>query len=333
MRLHGGWRAGAGGERGHFAIWAEASFVTVPETSLPAGKGPRQHPRQVSLEALADALTAMGFPGVSGRGAALPASKVVLRFPVISGAPLPAVENPPVLDGRRRPRKLIPHVVQVLRVDIAPAVEILGAFPPALPDDVELGPDMAYWARACRMVLHLLARQRFAPGMEHTGDGARAVWSPVIDDPRDCEKLSALIESMPRGCRAFACESGPEPPAKTILEGFLGAATDTCIRRWLAGNPVEAPLGEAGLPLSQWWGALQRSDGGVGISAAQAEQLDTALRSWLRPLAWSRTLTPIRTCVRLEEPFPPAGTPEGHAWAPSPEERCWSLRYLLQPMF
>ena len=332
VRLHGGWRSATGeGETGRFAFWGEGEPAAAPPDAAAGAGRPRQYPRQVSLERLADVLTAMGLPGLSGRGSALPASKIVLSFPEVAGAPLPAVASP-VIDGRRRPRRLTPCMVQVLAADLPSVVDALGAFPLVLPDDVELGPDLDFWAKACRVALHLLARQRFAPGIERRGNRFEARWTPVLDDPGDCEKIAACIDSMPPGCLAFAAPDGhpPGPGARPLFEDFLKATVDACVRHWLAVSPVEASIGNEGLQLGSLWKGLSRPDSVVGVSAAQGEQLAHAVESWMRPLSWSRTVTPVRTCLRLEEPFPPEGF--AGAWAPAPGERCWTLRYLLQPL-
>jgi len=334
VRLHGGWQFPAGeGETGRFEFWGEGEPAAVPPDEAAGASKPRQYPRQISLERLADVLTAMGLPGLAGRGSALPASKIVLSFPESAGAPLPAVASP-VADGRKRPRKLTRCMVQVLAADLPSVVEALGAFPLVLPENVEPGPDLDFWAKACRVTLHLLARQRFAPAIGRRGDRFAARWTPVLDDPGDCEKVAACIDSMPPGCLAFASQDGrpPGPGARPLVEDFLGAAVDACVRRWLAGSDIALSIGNEGLQLGAWWKGLTGPGSALGVSAAQGEQLAHAVESWMRPLSWSRTVTPVRTCLRLEEPLPPEGLAGPGAWAPGPADKCWTLRYLLQPL-
>jgi len=339
LRLHGGWRPGSvKNEQGHFSFWGELSEVParveVPEEKQLPRTGPQPHPAQASLEELGDAMTSWGLPGVSGRGAQLPAAKVVLTLPIIGRLPVPAVERPVLSDGRKRPRKTEDWTVQVLHSDLASAVEALGAIAPTPPEGIELGPDLVYWSKACGLVLHLLARQRFAPALiqlEGPEGSVEGHWVPVLDDPKDCERISALITSMPPGCEAFSSETDAPTSPKEIIKGFLQAATDACVRKWLVAtidDKIETDTGPAG----DWFGSLLRKDPSVKVSKAQGEHLLLGITAWMRPLEWAGSVSSLRTCIRLEEPLVPPTVPGQKPWAPGPKDKCWTLRYLVQAL-
>ena len=217
-------------------------------------------------------------------------------------------------------------------MDLSRLVEFLGAEPLALPEGMEPGPDIEYWARASRFVLNLLARQRFAPHVESSGEVCRARWFPVLDDPQDAARIGALIESMPPGCRAFGATKQGNAQAGKLVEVFLREAVDALVREWTKGRIPDPGFGSAALPLASWWEGLTHPGGAMAISAAQAEHLGHALDSWLRPLTWAQTISPIRTCLRLEEPRPPATWSGDKPWVPSPKERSWNLSFHLQSL-
>lgn len=333
MRLHGGWqRVDPATGAGRFALWAESPYERFRREDIPPSKSGLPHPQQVRLEDLAGRLAGVVPDGLLPPERPLPASKVILPLPVSGGSPLPAISTPVLADGRKRSRRLSPWVVQVLPLDLARTVEFLGAEPLRLPEGCEPGPDIEYWARASRLVLSLLARQRFAPRATVAQGECRAGWFPVLDDPADAGRISALIESMPRGCMAFGGALKEEGGAAPLLAGFLQEAVDACVRAWIREAPPSGALDSSGLKLDAWWQGLTSLRPEVKVSPAQAEHLDHALRSWLRPLTWATSVSTVRTCLRLEEPRPPEGWPGGTPWVPARKERCWGLTFLLQPL-
>ncbi len=349
FRLHGGWRRRSGvGATGSFAIWGESPVERFWLEEIPPAPSDRPHPSQMRLEEVAARLAGtplgLGIPSAHR----LPASKAVVPFPVVGSRPLPAVAAPPIPDGRKRPRRVAPWIVQVLPIDLVTAVSSLGSATPQLPEGCEAGPDIEYWARASRLVLSLLARQRFAPRLEISPRGARARWVPVLDDPADALRIAALAASIPRGSLGFGGADGEGMAAEgggagggggrggeALLDEFLREAVDACVRRWAGGaggEPSGGPPAPTGPGLAAWWRGLTGPAGAVELAPAQAEHLDHALRAWLRPLAGATSPSPLRTCLRLEEPHPPEGWPAGTPWSPDPRARVWTLTYLLQPL-
>ncbi|MGI0151792.1 MAG: SNF2 helicase-associated domain-containing protein, partial [Thermoplasmata archaeon] len=137
---------------------------------------------------------------------------------------------------------------------------------------------------------------------------------------------------MPRGCIAFGGAADEDGAARTLLSAFLEQSVDACVRAWIGESPTSIPLDSEGLRLDAWWRGLTSPEPQVMVSPAQAEHLEHALRSWLRPLTWAASVSPIRTCLRLEEPRPPESWPAGSPWAPAAQDRCWGLSFLLHPL-
>ncbi|HET6204824.1 MAG TPA: DEAD/DEAH box helicase [Planctomycetota bacterium] len=171
-----------------------------------------------------------------------------------------------------------------------------------------IGTDVAFWSRAAKLALELVARQRFAPGLVERGEGLEGRWRPVLDDPRDAERVRALAEAMPDACRA----AEPTVGRRALLVDFLGTLVDAAIRSRDGGSW----RGEAADSVDRWLDALEGPDAGVTGSPAELRVLREEVESWTLPLRAASAAAPFRTCFRLEEP----GTERGR----------WRLAFEVQ---
>ena len=67
------------------------------------------------------------------------------------------------------------------------------------------------------LALESLAAQKLVPVI----DGEDARWLPVLDSPRDAQRLSQLETAMPPICRAEAVENGEHLSPRILLNSFL----------------------------------------------------------------------------------------------------------------
>jgi SNF2 family DNA or RNA helicase len=208
-----------------------------------------------------------------------------------------------------------------VRGDPAHALEFLSRLPEAEGDRAgagkagdgregwpRIGVDVAFWSRAAKLALELVARQRFAPGVVEREEALEARWRPVLDDPRDAERVRALAEAMPDACRAA------EPFARRgeMLVEFLGSLVDAGVR----SRDEDGWRDEAAEPVDRWLEALGGPDARVAGSPAELRVLREEVESWTLPLRASSLAAPFRTCFRLEEP----GTERGR----------WRLEFEVQ---
>ncbi|MBI2930476.1 MAG: DEAD/DEAH box helicase [Planctomycetes bacterium] len=154
-------------------------------------------------------------------------------------------------------------------------------------DDPRVGVDLKFWSRTAKLALELVARQRFIPTLRD--DEAR--WTPVLDDPRDAERIRLLADSMPDACRAAA----PDVGHRTLLLDFIATTMDAAIRA-ACDEPQERPDDS----VDRWISALTHKNARVKGSAAQMRVLRDETEAWTSHLGPASG--PYRTCFALREP-------------------------------
>jgi superfamily II DNA or RNA helicase len=182
--------------------------------------------------------------------------------------------------------RLAPQEVPGLPLAPAETLTFLSGLPEG--EDPSLGSDLRFWARAGKFVLELLARQRFAPGLR---DG-EARWRPVLDDPRDGERIRLLAESMPPACRA----ARPNVARRALLLDFIATLVDAAVRDTWNESPLPAED-----PVDRWLAALGRKDARIQGSEADLRVLRDEVDAWTSQLGGD-LVAPFRTCFKLEEP-------------------------------
>jgi hypothetical protein len=188
-----------------------------------------------------------------------------------------------------------------------------------------LSGDIRFWSAASKFAIELLARQRFVPTLDRRNGEFEAGWRPVLDDPRDQQRISQLVGAMPPVARALRLpDELTEPGAAQLLESFLDAAVDNVARSWLAAEAnrrvnTRPPSGAGGA----WFEALRRGNTSVRASANELDRLATRLAEWRAPLVTASSSSVFRTCFRLDPPTPPEG-------AVAVTNAPWVLRFFLQ---
>ncbi|MGH3730734.1 MAG: hypothetical protein ACRDTU_18565, partial [Micromonosporaceae bacterium] len=108
-----------------------------------------------------------------------------------------------------------------------PLADVLPALV-SMPQDHPAHPAVRFWAAACRVALHMVARGRILPGISPDGyDAWRA--GPLESD--DAVRLRALADAMPPEARAVPLPGTDLlPDAATLVRAFCDAVADVLPR-------------------------------------------------------------------------------------------------------
>jgi hypothetical protein len=184
-----------------------------------------------------------------------------------------------------------------------------------------------YWNMAAALALEAIATHKLIPVI----DGQDARWLPVLDSPRDAQRLSQLEAAMPPICRASPTEEGEHLSPRVLLNSFLNTFCDSLAREWgrdsapkfYRGDPSTparpiAP-GRAGSgqaePAHRWIEALFSDEPVIQLSPNQLQNLASSHKAWMRNLHVAGDAA-FRVAFRLE--------------APALQEQPWQLHYLIQ---
>jgi len=344
--LHGMWTPGESGASGRFVIWGE---LPVPDL-IPRRRGrlPKKsfgrvlpHPFAAGPPKLRGALRNLAQEsGCVEKRIRTTSTQDAILLPTERGAPCPSTglldrESRFLQQGARK-QSLVAWMVDGLTVGMADLMGLLCALPEVTGDDgrdLIIGHDLRFWSRACKFAMGLLARERLFPGLtglqdSRTGDGqrARSLWNPCLDDPEDAATMSLLVRSMPAVCLCAVHMSNEryEPPiATSLLENFLSAAVDACVRAWapdyLARNRGASRTKKlaARTPWEKWAFSLLAPDPYMDLEQKELALLRKGIDAWLEPL--HRRRGAFRTCFRLstpEEPGPEKEGEPGEQWLP-----------------
>ncbi len=188
----------------------------------------------------------------------------------------------------------------------ADAIDLLTAQAVATLRDVHLAPSFRYWVRVARLVLELLAKQRFLPAVHRAEAGEYyGLWRVAVDDHDTSSRLHALIVAMPPVCRSLA-ETKGEAQASDLVESFLWRSVDSLVRRCLAGDELAhaiQDLPEDSLTAqTRWLQALVRSDASMTGSDPECAATQSAVEQWLDKLHPAVSERACRTCFQLHAP-------------------------------
>lgn len=371
---------------GIFFIWAE-----VPQRYGHKARGRqgvyKQHPFQATRAELAEAKLVLSAiaTGTSGaqdseRLTSAPPEfrRALLLLPSVCGYPQPSpdlgsqtesLEEPDAF-GQKAHATFELFQVNGIAIAAPDAVKIFSALPDSariLPCSLQgqhpvmLGADVRYWSLAAKLVLELVARQRFLPGICQAA-GARAserkqcssfrgVWLPVLDEQTDILRIDALAQAMPGISRAVlphtkarSGEAGMTLAQATdsilckedLLQSFICTAMDETVRAILENERSEM--------ISRAQALGQRGDEAENRLTMELLGVVSPTHSWIANLARedsriSGDKSDVRSLSRAvkewaaqaETPGPQGGfrtcfkleTPE------DPKDP-WTLRYLLQ---
>ncbi len=304
IALHGVWW----GSRFH--VWRERSAQepTTPtpnssEARRPENAGVVRHPAALSVDGLRAVIGEASPDGLLAQIAE--ESSVTLWLPSVDGTPLPSSSDARGQSATGGRAELRPIVVPTLKFAPADAIDLLTSLSGPW---VQSGSDsLRYWRRLARLVLSLLHRQQFAPGLERRSDGAYAArWRVFVRDSRELAWLERCAAAMPPMCRAVVtdCEDAAAPGA--LVDDFLLAGADALIRRDLSNDPFyerlhERAEGERTSGLC-WLSGLVGDEPRVRGSAEDNAALASRVRSWLGRIEEDATDAPPALSFTLIEP-------------------------------
>ncbi|MCH7873044.1 MAG: hypothetical protein IID33_15215, partial [Planctomycetes bacterium] len=227
-------------------------------------------------------------------------SELQLRLPRVHG---------PADSGDNVAPELHVQTVATLAFSPADAIDLLTSLPSAGLTDLRRGASIRYWARVAALVLELLARQRFAPALHHSGaDRYRGYWRIVIDDDETSQRLGALIASMPPVCRS-ASEAGADIQASTTVENFLWTTVDALVRRCLEGDEladaIQDRAGWDASPQMRWLRSLVSVDPQLDGPSHERHLVREAVEEWVAKLEPVDRGRDCRTCFQLHAPEEP----------------------------
>ena len=244
----------------------------------------------------------------------------------------PMIAKPP---KSRTKIQLAPWTVAAYQLSTQETVELLCKCSSGrtLKSGILIGDDLAYWAGALRFAGALVARQRYLPGLTIEGKKYRSVWEPIFTG-KDTELLAGLAKQMPAVGRAVSgpeATSPPEIPATTLLKQFIITSVDYLVRSssaeqiGLKNTREKKKKNTFDSIHDAWLHSLRDEDAYFEARPAEIARLSEQITQWRRPIAVS-TVSPLRFCLRLEEPDEPEETKS------APQDNGWYVRYLLQPL-
>ena len=201
------------------------------------------------------------------------------------------------------------------------------------PQGVALGDDLRWFSEASKLILELVARERYVPTAPlREGESVEARWEPLLSAPTVLERVALLARCMPEACRAAA---EGRPGRASLVRHFVRAGVDGLVRQ--AHAP---PAGDGGTS-ARWLRALgngpDRTAGPRFMEGSRGEltHFAAAVKSWVAPVLSAEPFEGFRTCFRLEPPGSgrPGATDDKCKAADEDEnERRWRLRFLVQPV-
>lgn len=311
-------------ETGGFLFWAETSDAPSPQIK------PGRSPRKFIIRDHPFCLAPLTLQTLIGRGTPLATASensVRLRLPSTHLGPLPSPRLNHDWEIEYSKVYLATWLVHGLWLPAGKAFTVLANIP-AQTELFTIGQDIRFWKKAANLVLETLVAQKVVPIFVAGNGGGQhfySRWLPVLDGPKDAQRLEYLARAMPPICRAeFHRHNNknkpiPETPAADLMDSFLRVMCDALFRSW--GKPGAPRLtANSDDPLQAWLIALFQEDALIQASSAQLSALTSGLRAWLRALQIAGDST-FRIALKLTSP--PAGEVQ-------PDEKKWLLEYFVQ---
>jgi SNF2 family DNA or RNA helicase len=286
------------GKPGGIIFWAETSDVPQPEPQrgrIAKNPKPKAHPFAA-------------LPTLDGEKRTF-----TLRLPAIKGIPLPSPGLIYNWEIDTAEPTLAPFTVDGIWMPPTEALPVLLAYstPQAGPGaSYRTGTCFRYWNMVAALALETLATHKLIPVI----DGEDARWLPVLDSPRDAQRLSQLEAAMPPICRAELTEEGEHLSPRVLLNSFLNIFCDSLAREWGGASTPKFYRGDDE-PAHRWIEALFSENPFIQLSPNQLQNLASSHKAWMRNLHVAGDAA-FRVAFRLE--------------APALQEQSWQLHYLIQ---
>ncbi|MBI9043467.1 MAG: DEAD/DEAH box helicase [Anaerolineaceae bacterium] len=234
-----------------------------------------------------------------------------LRLPAVRGVPLPSPRLIHNWDIATENPTLAPFMVDGIWLPPAEALTVFlsyGASQPDTPASHATGTCFRYWNKVASLTLETLAVQKLVPVI----DGGDARWLPVLDNPRDAQRLSLLEAAMPPICRAEGESEDLSP--RILLTTFINIFCDSLAREW--GQPAKPTFHKNDDEIAhRWLTALFTEIPEIMLSTNPLGSLLSSHKAWMRNLHVAGDAA-FRVTFRLE--------------APALQAESWQLHYLIQ---
>ncbi len=320
------------------ALWSDGCLHLWAESpdrfaQAAASGGGDAHP----FAASSDELTSLGSALMAAGGVS--AGSVRLRLPTQpDGRPVPSPRLAHAIgheagDGHDdgEARLLGAFGVSTLMVEPVHVSQLLDRLDSGESDGVVAGESVRFFSAASRLVLHLLAQQRFVPTLYQDAMGTlRGVWQPWLSDEAAGMRVATLLSAMPGEARC--AEDAFAHDGWGVLESFLTVTGDAVcrgvLRRESMADAVEGRDATADPQVSWLTGLLADGQDLQGSNSAKDRtELVRNVRCWVGGLEERGAGSPWRLLLRLSEPLD-LGVEQ--QLAPPPESVRWTLTLGLQ---
>jgi len=313
--LHAHFQPPENSERtGGILFWLETSDVPAPKQTRATKKAKsRLHPFCADTDTLNHILDLDAA-----------SRSITLRLPAVKDTPLPSPQLIHNWNLDSKNPKLASFLVNGIWAQPEKAILSLLALSAPQPDPTASfapAPDLRYWSMVSALALETLAAHKLVPVIVNEGKAYFARWLPVLDSPKDAARLKQLENTMPAVCRAESPSpagrgvrgEGESLSPRALLTSFLNTCCDALAREW--GKSAAPKFYYDDSPAHRWIEALFSKKATVKLSNAQAQNLATSHRAWMRNLHVAGDAA-FRIAFRLE--------------APALQKQPWYLHYLIQ---
>ena len=200
---------------------------------------------------------------------------------------------------------LLQWEIPALSFASVPALSMLTSLPGQLPAGVRLDHSFQFWREPSKLLLELLTRGRFLPGLQRKNGNWGSHWYVLARDDADMKKISVLADCMPPICRSLLAEEAPEPIS--LIESFISTGGDALIRSFLSRFSLLAGVQTGGLsetykvPLL-WLNSLTAPNPELEAVQYEIAKFDQSVRRWAGRLIWTEERPQLKTCFKLRSP-------------------------------
>jgi SNF2 family DNA or RNA helicase len=297
--------------------------------TLPAASRSIAHPFAIDAQELRMALTRCEVQSAD----VAPVGSITLQLPCDDKGPWPSerlaraagtVDQPvdPWLADIEIPCLVIPAG------DALPALLALDTA--HLPHGIELSQSVRYWCDVARLVIDLLADQRFIPAVRQprSAQHLAASWQPWLHDDAARARIGELLRQMPPVVRAI--RNGHEQRPWPLLDDALRTLTDSFVRTALQAESFHDAIADRDAANDlhvAWLGGLLGGEARIDILPDRSFELLREAHQWIARLDDTGQGRPFHLCLRLNEPTVAIG---GHSKPNDADESPWLLTLHLQ---
>ncbi|HQH26319.1 MAG TPA: DEAD/DEAH box helicase [Oligoflexia bacterium] len=199
---------------------------------------------------------------------------------------------------------------RIIAAELTPveAVNFLCSLPHPLPEGLRLDSSIKFWREPTKLLLELLSRGRFIPGIVRKNKQWFSHWHLIPSTEEDRTRLTVLAESMPPLCRAVWQKEQSKPVQPSVLiESFITVCGDALIRSFLMRDsfledPPKTPLSARHAVPCTWIASLTKQTGDIHGPEYELLKFEQQLRKWAGSLLISPEGHQLRTVFRLIPP-------------------------------